>query len=167
MASPIPNPLSYESAAVLPMCLSTAACGLFQKDYLALQYPTVPPKPTGKSLLAWGGATSVRSNGIQLAVAAGYEVITATSPKNFDSVRKLGASQAFDYNSKNIVDELIDAFKGKTIAGAIACVGTEGVLEACADTLLKSKGDKFIAACMHPSAGEDYRRDQHQVHLWR
>jgi NADPH:quinone reductase-like Zn-dependent oxidoreductase len=37
MASQIPSTLSYESAAVLPLGLSTAACGLFQKDYLALQ----------------------------------------------------------------------------------------------------------------------------------
>jgi NADPH:quinone reductase-like Zn-dependent oxidoreductase len=67
MVSPIPSSLSYESASVLPLGLSTAACGLFMKDYLALEYPSVPPKPTGKSLLVWGGATSVGSNAIQLA----------------------------------------------------------------------------------------------------
>lgn len=39
MASPIPSNLSYESASVLPLGVSTAACGLFQKDQLALQYP--------------------------------------------------------------------------------------------------------------------------------
>jgi len=43
MASPIPSTLSYESAAVLPLGASTAACGLFQKDQLALQYPSVSP----------------------------------------------------------------------------------------------------------------------------
>ena len=36
LASPIPSSMPYESACVLPLCLSTAACGLFQKDYLAL-----------------------------------------------------------------------------------------------------------------------------------
>jgi len=35
MASPIPSSMSYESASVLPLALSTAACGLFQKDHLA------------------------------------------------------------------------------------------------------------------------------------
>jgi NADPH:quinone reductase-like Zn-dependent oxidoreductase len=55
MAAPIPDAMTYESAAVLPLCLSTAACGLFQKDHLALQYPSLSPKPTGKTLLIWGG----------------------------------------------------------------------------------------------------------------
>jgi NADPH:quinone reductase-like Zn-dependent oxidoreductase len=45
------------------------------------------PKPTGKTLLVWGGSTSVGSNAIQLGVAAGYEVVTTASPKNFDYVR--------------------------------------------------------------------------------
>ena len=151
MASPIPSTLSYESAAVLPLCLSTAACGLFQEDYLALQHPSVPPKLTGKALLVWGGGTSVGSNGIQLATAAGYEVITTCSPKNFDYVKRLGASQAFDYSSKTIVDELSHAFKGKTVAGVLCCVGgIPGVFEACADTLLNTTGDKFIATCRLP-----------------
>jgi NADPH:quinone reductase-like Zn-dependent oxidoreductase len=66
MASPIPSGLSYESASVLPLGLSTAASGLFQKNLLALQHPSVPPKPTGKSLLIWGGSTSVGSNAIQV-----------------------------------------------------------------------------------------------------
>ena len=39
MASPIPDGMSYESAAVLPLGLSTAACGLFQKDFLARRAP--------------------------------------------------------------------------------------------------------------------------------
>ena len=121
MASPIPSSLSFEHAAVLPLGLSTAAVGLFQKEYLKLQYPSVHPKPTGKTLLVWGGASSVGSNAIQLAVAAGYEVITTASPKNFDYVKKLGASQVLDYHSKSIADELVDIFKGKTIAGAFDC----------------------------------------------
>ena len=55
-ASQIPSTLSYESGAVLPLGLSTAACGLFQKDYLALQYPSVLPNQTEKRLLVWGGS---------------------------------------------------------------------------------------------------------------
>lgn len=92
MASPIPSTLSFDHAAVIPLGLSTAAAGLFEKEYLAPQHPSVSPKPTGKALLIWGGSTSVGSNAIQLAVAAGYDVITTASPKNFDYVKKLAAS---------------------------------------------------------------------------
>ena len=148
MASPIPSTLSYESACVLPLAMSTAACGLFQEDQLALQHPSALPKPTGKTLLVWGGSTSVGSNAIQLAVAAGYEVFTTASPKNFDYVKRLGAAQVFDYNSKTVVADLIHAFEGKTTAGAIS-IGP-GAADACMDVLDKCKGNKFISMASYP-----------------
>ena len=143
MAAPIPDAMSYESAAVLPLAVSTAACGLFQKDQLALQHPSIPPKPTGKTLLVWGGSTSVGSNAIQLAVAAGYEVFTTASPRNFDYVKGLGASRVFDYNSKSVVTDIVAALKGKTGAGAIA-IGL-GSNAPCFDIVHSSKSDKFVA----------------------
>ncbi len=143
MAAPIPSTMPYENAAVLPLGLSTAACGLFQKDHLALQYPSASPKSTGQTLLVWGGSTSVGSNAIQLAVAAGYEVITTASPRNFDYVRKLGASQVFDYNSKTVVKDVISALNGKTLAGALA-IG-QGSSEVCVDIVGACKGRKFVS----------------------
>ncbi len=143
MAAPIPSTMPYENAAVLPLALSTAACGLFQKDQLALQYPSITPKPTGQTLLIWGGSTSVGSNAIQLAVAAGYEVITTSSPRNFDYVKKLGASQAFDYNNKTVVHDIIEALKGRTIAGALA-IGT-GSNDFCSAIVHACNGNKFVS----------------------
>ncbi len=119
MTTPIPASLPYENAVVLPLGVSTAACGLLQKDHLALEYPSLTPTPTGKTVLIWGGSTSVGSNAIQLARAAGYEVYTTCSPKNFAYVKQLGASLAFDYSSLTVVNDLIAAFKGKTLAGAL------------------------------------------------
>lgn len=84
------------------------------------------------------------SNAIQLAVAAGYEVITTASPKNFEYVKKLGASQVFDYNNSDISNNLLNAFKGKKIAGALDCIG--GPLSGiCIDIVHKSVGYKFIS----------------------
>lgn len=65
LASHIPSTLSYEQASVMPLGLSTAACGLFQKDQLSLRLPSLSPKPTGETLLVWGGSTSVGCNAIQ------------------------------------------------------------------------------------------------------
>ena len=143
MAAPIPGTMPYASAAVLPLGLSTAACGLFQKDLLALHYPAAAPQPTGQTVLVWGGSTSVGSNAIQLAVAAGYAVITTASPRNFDCVRALGASQVFDYHSTTVVQAIIAACRGKLLAGALA-VGT-GSAEPCAAILHACTGNKFIA----------------------
>lgn len=125
MASEMPEGMAFEDAAVLPLGLSTAACGLFQqKPYLGLQYPNEPrQKATGKTVLVWGGSSSVGTNAIQLATAAGYGVVATASPKNFDFVKKLGADQVFDYNSITIEDDLAGALKGKDLAGVLDCIG--------------------------------------------
>ena len=151
MSSPFPDTISFEAAAVIPCGLATAANGLYQKDYLGLRYPTTNPNATGQVLIVWGGASSVGSNGIQLAVSSGYEVITTASPKNFDYVKKIGASRVFDYNSKTLVDELVNALKGKTIAGVLDCITIDGVVEVCAEVLRRSEGGKFIATAQPAS----------------
>ena len=152
MAAQIPDSLSYESASVIPMGISVGASSLFQKDMLALEYPALSPKPTGKTVLVWGGSTSMGCNTIQLAVSAGYEVITTASPKNFDLVKKLGACQVFDYKSPTVVSDMIAAFKGKTCAGAVA-IGDitamfSGVAEVCIEIVSKVEGTKFVALTM-------------------
>jgi NADPH:quinone reductase-like Zn-dependent oxidoreductase len=55
MTSPIPNALPFEDTAVLPLGLSTAACGLFQKDFLSLSAPSAAPKRKEKTVIIWGG----------------------------------------------------------------------------------------------------------------
>ncbi|CAM6097293.1 unnamed protein product [Calypogeia fissa] len=148
ISSPIPPFISFEAASVIPLGFSTAACGLYQKTYLELEFPSVNPSPNGRVLLVWGGASSVGSNGIQLGVSSGYEVITTASTKNFDFVRNLGASQVFDYKSSTIVADLVEAMKGKTIAGVLDCITLHGAVEFCAEVLAKSEGKghkKFIS----------------------
>ena len=117
MAAPIPGGMSFPAAAVLPLGVSTAACGLFQSQQLGMQRPSIDPTPTGETLLVWGGATSVGTNAIQLARAAGYDVITTCSPRNDGLVRSLGASASFDYHRSGVVAELTDALKDRRVAG--------------------------------------------------
>lgn len=147
VTSPIPSSLSYEQASVLPLGLSTAACGLFEKDFLALPHPTVPAREqTGKYIFITGGASSVGCNAIQLAVASGYKVITTSSPKNFEFLKSLGASQVFDYNDPNHTEQIINALKGKTIVGAISI--SAGSFKTCIEVVDKSEGGKFIAKAL-------------------
>ncbi|KIN09007.1 hypothetical protein OIDMADRAFT_23737 [Oidiodendron maius Zn] len=124
MACKIPDNISFENAVVLPLGVSTAASALFNSDFFNLQLANFPPQnPIGKTLLVWGGALSVGSNAIQLAVAAGYEVITTASEKNHGYVKMLGASQVFDYNSPTVVSDLVSAFDGKTSLGVFDAIG--------------------------------------------
>lgn len=145
LASPIPDDLTYERAAVLPLGVSTAACALFQKDFLNLQHPSVPAaKSTGETVLIWGGASSVGSNAIQLAVAAGYEVVTTASAKNFAYVKSLGAAEVFDYNSPTVIDDLVAALKGKTLIGGVDSIGPEATPQTV-EVVKRSQGVKFVA----------------------
>ncbi|KAJ5538122.1 Polyketide synthase enoylreductase [Penicillium frequentans] len=155
MASPIPDTLSYEEACVLPLGLSTAACALFQKDTLALNYPDASAAATGESkktrneaLVIWGGSSSVGCNAIQLATAAGYDVFTTASPKNFDFVTSLGATKVFDYRSKMVIADILKALNGKKPVGAIA-IGN-GSTEACMEILSKTNGSKHVAQISFP-----------------
>lgn len=155
MASELPEYIPYEDAAVLPLGLSTAASGLFQDGYLGLQLPTVPARSTGQTLLIWGGAGSVGSNAIQLGVAAGYEVFTTASPKNFEYVKKLGASRVFDYQSTSVVEDIVEALQGKSLAGAMDCIGFAAT-PLTVDVVVKSSGNKFVATVkggFQPPAG--------------
>ena len=148
MAAPIPADLSYERACVLPLGLSTASCGLFMKDQLALQYPSLPPKPTGQTVVIWGGSTSVGCNAIQLARAAGYEVITTASPRNFEYMKQLGASHVLDYHSESAVRDIVRLLDDKACAGALA-VGYKST-EACVSIVAACKGRKFVSQASAP-----------------
>jgi NADPH:quinone reductase-like Zn-dependent oxidoreductase len=147
-SSPIPDTMSFESASVLPLAFTTAAAGLFEKDQLGLQYPQVNPKPTGKTILIWGGSSSVGCNAIQLAVAAGYEVISTCSPNNFDLLKSLGASEVFDYKDPAVDSKIAKVMEGRTSAGAVA-IGEDSIFH-CLDALRSCKGDKHIAMATYP-----------------
>lgn len=155
----IPSSISYEKASVLPLGLSTAAAGLFEKDQLNLQIPTIAsgkPTPLGKTVIIWGGSTSVGNNAIQLATAAGYEVLTTCSPRNFALCKSLGATHCLDYNSKTLQPDAIAALKGKSLAGALT-IG-DGGAEACMAILEKSEGDKFISMASYPVLKDEPKR---------
>jgi NADPH:quinone reductase-like Zn-dependent oxidoreductase len=101
-ASPIPDAVAYEAASVIPLAVSSAAAGLYAMDYLGLPFPCTNLGPTGKTILIWGGSSSVGSPAIQLAVASGLEIITTAYKKNFDHC-KLGAKKVLDHSSTTIV----------------------------------------------------------------
>ncbi|GKT82557.1 zinc-binding dehydrogenase family superfamily [Colletotrichum tofieldiae] len=138
MAAPIPT--------ASPMSRPPCSPGRVNRldDQLALELPTVPARPsTGKTVLIWGGASSVGCSAIQLAVASGYEVVTVASPKNFDLLKKLGAAEVFDYNAADVVDQIVGAFADRDCAGGLAIV--TGSLAPLAEVLSRTKGAKFVS----------------------
>ena len=122
--SKIPSFLSFPSAAVLPLAISTAAACLFKKEALALPLPSFSPNPAKISVLVWGGSSSVGATAIQLAVGAGVKVVSVASKHNLQKVRHLGANDVFDYKSQNVTDDIIKALEGTEFAGVCDAIGT-------------------------------------------
>jgi NADPH:quinone reductase-like Zn-dependent oxidoreductase len=120
MVSAIPDSLSFEQASVLPLALSTASCGLFQRDQLGLALPGANPPQRGETVVIWGGSTSVGVNAIQLARNAGYRVIATASPRNVEWLRSVGAEVVIDRSSPTAVGDIIAAVGREPLAGVLA-----------------------------------------------
>lgn len=128
LTSRIPAGVSFADAAVLPLALSTAAQGLFAKDYLALPAPTASSPAQepggGKCILVWGGSSSVGAAAVQLARAAGVTVLATASARNLDALRsELGADYVFDYRSASVVEDIVGAVKHLQASRGLEFVG--------------------------------------------
>lgn len=146
MVCPIPDSLSFEQAAVLPLALSTAATGLFQPDHLGLALPGTDAVERSEAVLVWGGSTGVGSNAIQLARHAGYQVVATASPRNFEYLRTLGAADVVDRRSATAVEEVVDRIGARPLAGVYA-IG-RGSLRPTVAIAARSEGAKRVAAAM-------------------
>ena len=121
---PIPDTLSFEDAAVLPLAVSTAACGLFQTDQLGLRHPTANAEPTGQTRAGLGRLDQRRQ---QRDPAGGrgrlrghhHRLAAQLRPTSRPSAPPASSTTA----APTVVDDIIAAFKGPTLAGAIA-IGT-------------------------------------------
>jgi D-arabinose 1-dehydrogenase-like Zn-dependent alcohol dehydrogenase len=150
----LPDSMSFEHACVLPLAIATAACGLFLKDQLGLEPPTVPawPRRDG-TVVVWGGSTSVGSCAIQLARAAGYDVVATSSPRNFDHVRRLGATLAFDYRDPQVVSRMSEALRGRDVLGALAIGAGSG--KPCIELAKRCGGRKRVSMASAPLPIDD------------
>ncbi|KAJ4419128.1 hypothetical protein N0V82_005141 [Gnomoniopsis sp. IMI 355080] len=107
LAAKIPGDLSYSEASVFGLCITTSSFSLFGKNFLNLDFPKLGAPKTGKTVLIWGGSSAAGSNAIQMAVGAGYEVLTTCSPRNFEYVKSLGASKVFDRSRPTVTEDVV------------------------------------------------------------
>nr|POF18593.1 dehydrogenase orse [Quercus suber] len=110
----IPPSVTYAEAAVLPLAVDTAAVGLYSPEtdgFFGLPYPSLTPVNIGKTLVVWGGSSSVGAVTIQLAVASGVKVVAIASQRNHDLCKKAGASEVLDYSTPSIVEDVVSAVK--------------------------------------------------------
>ncbi|KAK6833546.1 hypothetical protein PG987_008240 [Apiospora arundinis] len=147
----LPDNISFEEGVVLPLALSTAAAGLFQSDHLALDKPQLgSPKKNGKTVLVWGGSSSVGTAAIQLAVAAGYEVVSTASPRNHDLVKSLGARAVFDHGDKELVQNLVAELKKGEFAGVYDAIGLADCEKQAAQVVSELGGGRMTTVLPPP-----------------
>ena len=152
----IPDALSFERAAVLPLAISTAVVGLYTYNQLALPLPSLsPPPPSGanaKVLLVWGGSSSVGATITQLAKASGFKVAATCSPRNNELVKSIGADWTFDYSSPAVASDIINALKDTEFLGAFNAIGGEESGNACVEIVasIDSPSNKRHIATVPP-----------------
>jgi NADPH:quinone reductase-like Zn-dependent oxidoreductase len=146
----LPDNVTYAEASVLPLCISTAASGLFQANTLALPFPQLNPKPTGKVVIVWGGSSSVGACAIQLVKGAGFEVATTSNSRNLEYCKTIGANYVFDYTKESVVEDMITALQSVDFAGAFCAIIEPEVIKQCAQIASKLGGNKFVATVRVP-----------------
>lgn len=94
-ASKVPDNISDDQAATLPVTTLTAVFGLFQKS--GVEFPKNGPTASGKGVFIIGGSSSVGQYAIQIARIAGFSPIVVTSSaQHTEYLKALGATHVFD-----------------------------------------------------------------------
>ncbi|MGV0820867.1 NADP-dependent oxidoreductase [Martelella sp. AMO21009] len=120
----VPQSLSAEEAAAVPLAGITAWQGLF--DHGGLE--------EGQRVLVHGGGGGVGHLAVQIAKAKGAWVATTVSPEDVVFARKLGADRVIDYKSElfegilDPVDMVFDLVGGETRARSFQVLKEGGIL---------------------------------------
>lgn len=138
MTLKLPDDMSFEVGAGMPLRIATSAMALFHSLRLPsslLEKPAEEPF----DVLVYGGATSTGTMAIQLLKRCGLRVITTCSPRNFDLVRSYGADECFDYSSPTCGAD-ISAFTSNALDYALDCITEESTMKICYQALGRCGG---------------------------
>ncbi|KAJ8100005.1 chaperonin 10-like protein [Lipomyces tetrasporus] len=103
----VPESVSFEEAATIPLAALTAAYGLF--DTLELPTPWKPAK-VEIPLLVYGAATSVGAFAVKLAKLAGIGPIIGVAGSGVDYAKSIGNDYVVDYRNNDHIAEDIRSY---------------------------------------------------------
>ncbi len=132
----IPDSVSYQDAAVIPLAFATAVQALFLR--LRLPEPSKPAE-TPFPVLVYGATGSVGLYAVQLCKQAGLFVIATGSKNNFELLKSLGADATVDYNDADWPAQVREL--------------THGNLEHALDTIAEKGSSQQIARALSPARG--------------
>ncbi|KAI0846545.1 GroES-like protein [Daldinia vernicosa] len=137
---PIPDNVSYQDAAVIPLAFATAVQAMFGR--LKLPEPSQPAKSVFPFLVN-GGTTSVGQYAIQLGKLAGAFVIATGSSQHHEWLKSLGADAVIDYKDPNW-PENVQNLTHDRLEFAFDCISENGTVEAVAKTISSTKGGHIV-----------------------
>ncbi|KAL6895011.1 GroES-like protein [Trichoderma evansii] len=148
----LPKHMSFESGATLPTPLFVSGFCLYR--HLSIPYPFLPSgvdiiQPTidngngYKSILIYGGGTSIGSMQIQMAKLSGLQVYTVCSRASHGLVKQCGADYIFYHDEPSTLELLQITTKGR-IKIAVDCIATEQSAATCASNM-EIFGGKYIS----------------------
>jgi NADPH:quinone reductase-like Zn-dependent oxidoreductase len=143
----IPDNLSYEEAASIPLAGLTAWQALFDTAHLQ----------QGEKVLIHAGAGGVGSLAIQFAKYAGAYIATTASEKNINFLKGLGADEVINYHTTQFEDVLSDYdVVFDTMGGAIQSKSFQ---------VLK-KGGRLVSIVEEPNAEEAKKYSIKAESIW-
>jgi NADPH:quinone reductase-like Zn-dependent oxidoreductase len=161
-AAILPDEISFTNGVVVPFALEAAVCALSLKEpgvampgvatpALGLPYPSLHAVPSsGKTLVVYGGSSSVGSMTIQLAIAAGIHVIAISGAHNFDFCKRSGAAQVFSHKDISVAEKVVEAVRenGNEFIGIFDAIATPETY--ANDIAILGQLEGGYLACVHP-----------------
>ncbi|KAF4448697.1 hypothetical protein F53441_7951 [Fusarium austroafricanum] len=114
----LPNNLTFEEGAVLPVGMMTASVALFAGLELPMREASDDELA---AIVVWSGASAVGVAAVQIAHALGWPVYATASPKHHEWLKTLGATDVWDYRDPQVAQKISQAIKsaGLKIRGIV------------------------------------------------
>ncbi|KAB8291214.1 hypothetical protein EYC80_009901 [Monilinia laxa] len=141
----IPPSVSFEEASSLGCGVTTVALGLYKYMSLALlTFPLSKPYSERKTpILIYGGSSATGTLAIQFAKVSGLEVITTSSPRNFQLLKDLGANHVLDYHDSTCGANIRCLAKNE-LHHVFDTIATPSSAQICADALSTSADNLYV-----------------------
>jgi NADPH:quinone reductase len=146
----IPDSLSFEEAATLPLGITTAAMGIFRR----LPYDLEDTSPKNKTIVVWGASGSVGNFAVQLAKLIGLRVI-AVAGAGAPVAKIAGADIVVDYRQGQANKQILEALNGEKLQYAFDAVSEGGTTKQLASLIEPGTKDARIVMVLYPGPNDD------------
>lgn len=136
----VPDAVSDEDAAAIPLAFATAVQALIQR--LELPEPSKPAKNTFPVFIN-GGTSSVGKYAVQLCKQAGLTVIASGSQRNHQLLHDLGADTCVDYSDSDWPAQ-VRKITHENLEHAFDCISENGTTGKVAEALSPTKGGHIV-----------------------